>query len=72
MEAVRDATSESRSFLASASFDPWEDLLRCDWEAFVEHYAEAFSFFLAHKKKESHHHMYSAIRQSRQTDLVAE
>ena len=51
MEAVRHAISESQSFVASSSFDPWEDLLRCDLKSFVERYAEASRPFCPTRKR---------------------
>ena len=71
MEAVRNAINEAQNFMSSSFFDPWEDLQQSDRIAFVDRYAEAFSTFLARRKKESHRRMYSAYRQSKQTDVSA-
>ena len=71
MEAVRDAINEAQSFMSSPSFDTWEDLLQSDRKAFVDRYAEVFSTFLDRRKKEAHRRMYSANRQSKQTDVSA-
>ena len=64
MEAVRDAISGSRAFLADANFDPYDGLLSEDHDAFIKPYDDAFTSFLAGQKKDSYQYLYAEIKPS--------
>ena len=53
MECVRYAIADSRTFVASAAFEPWVNIFSAEQCAFEGRYAELFTAHLARKKETS-------------------